>query len=193
MRRTLVVSGFSILLAACGDDGGGADTGAMTDASTMDPTMDPTMGSDPTGTSTPTSSTTMDPTGESETMSETTGPACDNADQATIDMCVMGAMGMPDYCPEVGDCNCGSCACELAACQADEGCTAIRACAQEEGCLGIECLEPCGDVIEMYGGVAGMSGMIGLMLSACVEASGCPTQCPGGTGTGEGSGSGSGG
>ena len=189
MRRTLVVSGFSILLAACGDDGGGADTGAMTEASTMDPTM----ASDPTGTSTPTS-TTMDPTGASETMEETTGgPACDNTDQATIDMCVMGAMGMPDYCPEVGDCNCGSCACELAACQADEGCTAIRECAQEMGCLGIECLEPCGDVIEMYGGVAGPSGMIGLMLSACVEASGCPTQCPGETtGTMEGSGSGSG-
>ena len=189
MRRTLVVSGFSLLLAACGDDGGGEETGAGTTASTMDPTGS----SDPTSTSMPTST---DPTMASETMEESTGaPACDSTDQATIDMCVAGAMAMPDYCPEVGDCNCGSCACELAACEADTGCSAIRECAQMTGCLGVMCLDEmfCGDVIEMAGGVAGESGMIALALSGCVEGSMCPTQCSGETGgSEEGSGSGSG-
>lgn len=189
MRRTLIVSSFSLLLAACGDDGGGGDTGAAT----TDATMDPTSTSMP-STSMPSSTdpTMASETMASETMEDPTGTQqCDSSDQATIDMCVAGAMAMSDYCPEVGDCNCGSCACELAACEADAGCSAIRECAQMTGCLGLDCLDEmnCGDVIMMAGGVAGESGMIALALSGCVMDSGCPTQCPGG-GSEDGSGSG---
>lgn len=194
MRRTLVaVCGVSLLLAGCGDDGGGSmDTGAATETS-----MTPTTGS---GSGSGSESSMSGATTATDTVAESSGGAeCDNTDQAMIDMCIESAMGMPGYCPEVGDCNCMSCSCELAACEADAGCAAIRECAQMTGCLGLDCLEPenCMMVIEDAGGVAGPSGMIALTLSGCVEASMCETQCPGATtgedGSSSGGGSGSGG
>src|SRR5687768_2279062 len=194
MGRTLaIVCGFSLLLTACpGDDGAGTgETGSdLTDGMTS-------TGSESGSGSMSTSSMSMTSTPGTEESSG--GPMCDSTDQATIDMCIAGAMMEADYCPEVGDCNCMSCACELGACEADAGCTAIRECAQMTGCLGLECLEPenCMMVIEDAGGVAGTSGMIALALSGCVEGAGCMTQCPGTTdtdgsssGSGEGSGSG---
>ena len=45
-------------------------------------------------------------------------------------------------CDEVTVCACNSCACLLADCAADEGCTAIRACATEKRCTGTTCALP---------------------------------------------------
>ena len=114
------------------------------------------------------------------------GPACDPGDQALIDICIEMANAM-DTCPEVGECNCNSCACELAACNESADCTAIRECAQMTGCNGIDCLDPttCGDVINMAGGPTGEGTSLALTLSNCNMAAGCPITC-GGTGTDSG-------
>jgi hypothetical protein len=189
-RSLTIVCGFSLLLTACpGDDAGGTgETGSdLTDGMTS------TGSESGSGSGSMSSSMTMTSTPGTEESSG--GPACDSTDQATIDMCIAGAMEEDDYCVEVGDCNCMSCACELGACSADAGCSAIRECAQMTGCLGLDCLEPenCMMVIEDAGGVAGPSGMIALALSGCVEGAGCATQCPGestGSSGGEGSSSG---
>jgi hypothetical protein len=46
-------------------------------------------------------------------------------------------------------------------------------CAQENMCTGIECLGPCGDVIEANGGPFGESAGLASTLSDCYEAA-CP-------------------
>jgi hypothetical protein len=83
-----------------------------------------------------------------------------------------------DACLEIAATECETCACNLCldplyACQQDVGCVAMRDCAQMTGCVGTGCLEPCGDVINMYGGPFGDSGALALALSDCLDAS-CP-------------------
>ena len=62
------------------------------------------------------------------------------------------------------------------ACEEDPGCVAIRECAQENMCTGLDCLEVCGDVIDMYGGIASPSSALALALSGCIDAE-CPGLC----------------
>jgi hypothetical protein len=83
-----------------------------------------------------------------------------------------------DACLEIATNDCESCACNscldpLYACQQDAGCVAMRDCAEQSGCVGADCLEPCGAVIDMYGGPFGSSGALALALSDCLSAS-CP-------------------
>lgn len=95
-------------------------------------------------------------------------------------------------CDEVTVCACTSCACLLAECVADEGCTKIRACATEKRCTGATCAGPdyCQDVINEYGGLTGASAGLGLRITKCLSDAECPAFCPvdGGTGGAGGAG-----
>ena len=64
-------------------------------------------------------------------------------------------------------CVCESCGAEVDACMADVGCVAITDCAQAMMCTGVDCLGPCGDVIEMHGGPLGPSATLASALSDC--------------------------
>lgn len=84
-----------------------------------------------------------------------------------------------DACLDIAVDACQQCACNLCldplyACQQDPGCVAMRDCAEQNGCQGADCLEPCGAVVDMYGGPFGASGALALELSDCLVAS-CPT------------------
>jgi hypothetical protein len=84
-----------------------------------------------------------------------------------------------DGCLEIAANECETCACNLCldplyACQQDVGCVAMRDCAEQTGCAGVDCLEPCGAVIDMHGGPFGNSGALALALSDCLSAS-CPS------------------
>jgi len=83
-----------------------------------------------------------------------------------------------DACLDVAANDCETCACNMCldplyACQQDPGCVAMRDCAEQAGCAGTECAEPCGAVIEMYGGYFGESATLALELSECLEPA-CP-------------------
>lgn len=81
---------------------------------------------------------------------------------------------MTDPPTACSDCGCENCLEEYQACEMDEGCKAIHDCAEETGCSGLDCLQSCGDVINMYGGLVGMSASLGLEFSGCLESSMCP-------------------
>lgn len=83
-----------------------------------------------------------------------------------------------DGCLDIAVDECQTCACNLCldplyACEQDPGCVAMRNCAEQAGCEGADCLEPCGAVIDMYGGPFGSSGALAIALSDCLSAS-CP-------------------
>ncbi|HWB82459.1 MAG TPA: hypothetical protein VG755_46170 [Nannocystaceae bacterium] len=108
-----------------------------------------------------------------------TAPASDDGGEASGGVGETGT-GDPvlDACLEIAVTECETCGCNLCldplyACQQDAGCVAMRDCAQMTGCVGTGCLEPCGAVIEMYGGPFGASGALALALSDCLEGS-CP-------------------
>ena len=71
------------------------------------------------------------------------------------------------------ECACNNCLTQLMACQQDPGCVAIRMCAQQNMCTGIECLGPCGDVIDANGGAFGPSAGLASDLSDCYTGA-CP-------------------
>lgn len=198
-RTTLTFFTFALTLAACGDDKGTTTTSESAGSSS---TADATTGTPGSGTSTgdvdpnPTSSTgnvdpntttTADPsttttTGDpdpttttadpSATATTTTAPDTGMETGGDLEMC----LGMVDPGDACGECACNNCLAELHDCQTDEGCTAIRMCAQEAMCGGIDCLGPCGDTINMYGGLGGPSAQKALTLSGCVDDN-CPGLC----------------
>jgi hypothetical protein len=53
---------------------------------------------------------------------------------------------------------------------------AIRQCAREKMCSGFNCLEPCGDTINMYGGTSGQSAALAYELSNCIDMN-CQQEC----------------
>lgn len=131
-------------------------------------------GSDDDDDSSPASGPVDDDGSASATMtSATTSPAdATTGDPGTGDPVL-------DACLEIAQNECESCGCELCldplyACQQDPGCVAMRDCAEQSGCAGVDCLEPCGPVIDMYGGPFGSSGELALALSDCLTAS-CPS------------------
>ncbi len=83
-------------------------------------------------------------------------------------------------CAEVGDCACDNCNCELAKCETDADCVAIRGCAQEKDCVSVACYAPetCMDVIDEHGGIGGSGVALGTALSTCIETAACPVSCP---------------
>jgi hypothetical protein len=92
-----------------------------------------------------------------------------------------GSADVEECLKQAGNDACAQCACnncieELKKCEDDEGCKAIRQCAQDNMCSGFGCLQPCGDTINMYGGVGGPSAMLALELSQCVDMN-CQQQC----------------
>lgn len=103
--------------------------------------------------------------------STTMPPAEDSGDSGSGDPVL-------DACLDMATNDCEMCACNLCldplyACQQDVGCVAMRDCAEAAGCAGTECAEPCGAVIEMYGGYFGDSANLALALSECLEPA-CP-------------------
>ncbi len=159
------------------DTGDDPDTGALTtgtpddsttnvDPSTTSGSVDPTTTADPdTSTGEPDPSTSSPDQGTTET-SATGDPIA--ACKAEIDP--------PTPCH---DCICDKCYENYQACVDDEGCTAIRVCAEETGCTGLDCLDTCGPVIDMYGGFLGMSAKIGLDLNQCLGDN-CMMECANG-------------
>jgi hypothetical protein len=141
-------------------------------------TVDPSTG--PIDPSTSTGPTTIPPdTSATEPMTETTVDP-DTTDPSTttggdpVEQCKM----MADPQTECSDCVCENCLEQLQACEMDEGCKAIRQCAEETGCTGFDCLQLCGDVIDMYGGIGGESAQKGLQISMCLDMN-CMEQCAG--------------
>jgi hypothetical protein len=90
---------------------------------------------------------------------------------ADVQECLKQAGG--DMCRE---CACNNCIKEVKDCEVDMGCKAIHQCSEDNNCSGFGCLQPCGDTINMYGGVGGPSAMLALALSQCVEMN-CQQQC----------------
>jgi hypothetical protein len=107
-----------------------------------------------------------------------TAPATDDGMTAEDDGETGSGDPVLDACLDVAMTECETCACNLCldplyACQQDVGCVAMRDCAEQAGCAGAECAEPCGAVIEMYGGYFGDSATLALALSECLEPA-CP-------------------
>jgi hypothetical protein len=98
-------------------------------------------------------------------------PAEDGGDTGTGDPVLDACLDMATN--ECETCACNMCLDPLYACQQDVGCVAMRDCAEAAGCAGTECAEPCGAVIEMYGGFFGESATLALALSDCLEPA-CP-------------------
>lgn len=190
--RNCISLGLALFLVACGDDGGSGDgtTGADPATSTSNAESGDTDNGE-TGMNTTVVDMDTASMEEDSTAAAETGPACDNTDQTAIDLCNEMAQ-MEGTCEEVAGCVCGACVCELAECQTDAGCTAIRECAQMTGCTGLDCYMPetCQMVIDDNGGPVGPSASIALSLSTCTEAAMCPIQCDGGTGDSTGGDSG---
>jgi hypothetical protein len=197
MLRTLfsMTAALGLLVAACGDDKGTTETETSPNTSTgpdatstgpdgtttpdtptstgiVDPSTTST-GPDPTTNPDPstTTSTTSDDTTTDVTTLTTTTVGTDTTDPNTdtggdpVESCKM----MADPMTECSDCVCENCLMELQECEADEGCKAIRQCAEETGCSGFDCLQTCGDVIDMYGGIGGDSAGLGLEISMCLD------------------------
>ena len=148
---------------------------------------DPTTTTPATTTTTTSTTTTEGPndtTTEPETTENpgttTTEPGTTTEDTSTTDpgtttddplMQCLDSVNPGDPC---GECACTECLEELQICAEDAGCQAIRDCAQESGCGGIDCLGPCGTVIQMNGGPFGPAGMKAQAIGTCVD-----TQCQG--------------
>lgn len=134
----------------------GADPGESTGTSTGDPLADSHGASESASSTGTTPATTI-------VFPETSSPPVD-----PYDACLAQS---PLF--ECGDCMCDKCLDEYTACAADRGCVAIEMCAAEFGCNDAQCLEPCGDVIDMHGGLAGDSLKLAIELSACFNNSCC--------------------
>jgi hypothetical protein len=195
MARTRLLTAMTaacLSITACGDDKMTTTTGVVTGV-TSNPTMVTTASDDTTGQSTtddagsgtsdqstgaasttdgPSSTTEPDTTSTTEPDTTTTG-VDDSTSTGSIDP-IEQCLEMVEPGDECGECACMSCYDELQACQADEGCVAIRECAQEAGCDGLNCFGPCGDVFNLYGGPFGESGMLAQALGNCVG-----NECPG--------------
>ncbi len=104
--------------------------------------------------------------------SATDGGSTGEPDPEEIEMC-LEEVDEDDAC---GECGCNNCLPELQACEDDEGCVAIRECARENMCTGLDCLEFCQEIIDMYGGLVGPSAMQALVVSGCIDAE-CPGLC----------------
>lgn len=131
----------------------GTTAGETTDESTTgsgDPLVD-------TGGESGSSSSTGEPAATTVVRPDTAGEPIDPYDQ-----CLAQTADL-----ECNDCLCKECLAEYTACDADPGCVAIEACAAENGCSGAACLEPCGDVIDMHGGLGGESVQRAIALSDC--------------------------
>lgn len=196
-RRVICILGsVGLLLAACGDDGGGNESSSGTDATNATSTASTsstTTGEASSSATSTSGSTTDSPTSDPTEDPTTTGPACDPEDETAIAECIELALD-ESGCTEVAECNCQSCVCPLLDCQMDRGCTDIRQCAQDTECLGIACYAPetCQEVIDANGGPGGSSASLALTLSTCNENAGCPIVCEGATGSSGSSTSGSG-
>lgn len=183
---------LGVLTGCPGDDGGGtgddttggATTGGMT--STMMTTMAmTTMGMDdgvddgmnttgePPATTGGVDDTTGDPPGG--TTEADTGAATDTG-AGSESGTGGGALNCDAPADECQTCVCDMCDKQLAACEADPGCVAIRDCAAENNCTGLDCLVPCGDVINANGGPAGESAMLAGEVGTCVGAM-CEKAC----------------
>lgn len=134
----------------------GVDAGESTGTSTSDAQPDSHGASESSGSTGAAAATTI-------VLPETSGPPTDPYEQCLAQSSLF----------ECGDCLCDKCLAEYTACAADRGCVAIEACAAEFGCNDAQCLEPCGDVIEMNGGFVGESLKLAIALSACFNDSCC--------------------
>jgi len=160
------------------DTGDDPDTGALTTGTPDDSTtnVDPSTTSGPVDPTT----TTVDPdTGEPDPGS-TGAPDPDTTGDTTSAPDPIAACKAEEDPPTAcHDCICDNCYENYQACVNDEGCTAIRGCAEETGCMGLDCLDSCGPVIDMYGGFLGMSAKIGLDLNQCLGDN-CMMECASG-------------
>lgn len=88
--------------------------------------------------------------------------------------------GYGSYCEEVHGCACDGCSAQFLDCNTSEACSAIVNCALEQGCRGIECLTPCNEVIQQYGGAAtgNIAVEMALQLSECTVTQNCALSCP---------------
>ncbi len=62
-----------------------------------------------------------------------------------------------------------SCEAEGIACCNEPGCMAIAMCVFDSGCSGMECLGPCGQVIQDNGGIAGAPVAAAQAVGDCAE------------------------
>lgn len=182
------------------DEGGGDDDGAVTGGSTAEGTGGPTTGGVSVGTggeatTTPDPSTTAPATGDATTTPEpgttttgvsdgtTTNDPSNASNETTNDPSSPGTTGVDPVaeCKDVrgpgvcSECVCEQCTDEWKACHDDEGCQAVRECVEETQCQGIECLNECGDVLDMYGGVDGPWVAVAMPYTECVadQCDGC--------------------
>jgi hypothetical protein len=151
---------------------------------TSETTVSPTTSELPT-TGEPEVTTGPEPTTETTVEPETTDSSTTEEPGTTTEMTDPGTTGDPELQECLGQVEpndpCGVCACtecldELQACEANPGCKAIRDCGQMAGCTGVDCLGPCGGVINMNGGVFGQPAQLAQAIGNCV-ASQCKNEC----------------
>lgn len=151
-----------------GTTGPDDSTTAMAPTTTTASTTD-----EPSTTTADPSTTTVDPSTTTDEPSTTTdtGSTTDPVDPE-LQQCLQ-EVEQGDPC---GVCACNECLTELQACSANPGCKAIRDCAQEAGCSGVDCIGPCGAVINMNGGVFGQPAQLAQAIGNCVDSQ-CASEC----------------
>jgi polyvinyl alcohol dehydrogenase (cytochrome) len=88
-----------------------------------------------------------------------------------------------DTCPEVENCACDQCACELERCRAVPGCMEVRKCAIQTGCATapLSCYlgaaSPCKEVIDQHGGPTGQATLTSVQAGDCSLKKACPVLC----------------
>lgn len=149
-----------------GEDSGSNDSMAPDDDGADAGTTDDGMGEGSTGAQdeSPETSTSGDEGESTGSGDDDPGDPSDSGIPNPVQECLDTAS---DSCQE---CGCNSCLAEFGACEADIGCVVIRICTENAMCSGVDCLGPCGDVINDNGGAFGEPLATLITLGDCMDA-----------------------
>lgn len=125
-------------------------------------------GAEPAGETEDTTSSTST-TAEVSTAGPTTAASLWTPDRRREDGRVQQCLDQVEAGDRCGECACNHCIDELEVCEPDPDCRAIRECAHEARCTGIDCLGPCGEVINKHGGPFSESSKLAQAIGACVD------------------------
>lgn len=98
---------------------------------------------------------------------------CNQGDPKDVGECL--AIGdEEDICPNIIDCMCDNCACEILDCDQDPYCKSVRQCAVETYCRGMEYLIGCDEQIFTAGELMSVKA---IQVAYCSEDNDCSRFC----------------
>ncbi|MBW2452909.1 MAG: hypothetical protein JRI68_00265 [Deltaproteobacteria bacterium] len=177
----LTASLAAVMVAALGQAGCGDDDEGSSSSSSGSSTS--TTGTGGGGGSTSTSSTgtggsSSSSTGTGGSTSTSSGTGGNLCEYTGPGECAPGQAWELDLTDPCMCCVVYNCEAEGTACCNEPGCMAIAMCVFDAGCSGMECLGPCGQVIQENGGITGAPVQAAQAVGDCVEVP-CAT-CDGG-------------